>query len=131
MSYGGAIAQIAGWLTLGGVATLALVGFGIWLQERILIIAGIAVAASTFTYGLGVSHEKVTCDARFVAARARFDKDIEAATKTTNEKAEKLAGELADKEKLIDKWVSDYETLRAKKVDAACALTPDDLKWMR
>lgn len=123
----GPIAHIAGWLMLGGVSTAALVGFGIWLGIRPLIYAGIATAIWTVGFGGGVYREKVVCDARFEVARAQFKKLQDDAKKKTDETADRLTGQLADKDKRIDELVDKYENLDATKA-AACRITADDIR---
>lgn len=127
----GPIAHIAGWLMLGGVSTAALVGFGIWLGIRPLIYAGVATAIWTVGFGGGVYREKVVCDARIAVRVKAFEKLQDDAKAKTKADAEKLSKQLADKDTLIDKWTSDYETLYAAKSTGACRIDDVDLKRMR
>lgn len=124
----GPIAHIVGWLSLGGVATAALVGFGIWLGIRPLIYAGVGVAIWTVGFGGGVYREKVVCDARIAVRVKAFEKLQDDAKTKTDATAAQLVDELSKKEKAIDDLADKYEKLESAKTAGACAITADDLR---
>jgi hypothetical protein len=126
----GPFLKIAGWLSLGGVWTLAFVaGAFIFPRWRELFIgaAVLTVVVTTF-FGWGVKQAGELCEARFAQAERQFLELQTRVNALTAEHAKQLAAALDERDGEILKLVTDYEQDLARLKDQACLVDESDLR---
>ena len=97
------------------------------------LLTWIGGAAVLFVIGfLGGAHwESKQCQRNIAARQAQFEANVAAANKATEIDMEQLSGELRLSEKAIEKARKDYDDVLAKRTEAACLLTADDVRRLR
>lgn len=129
----GPFLKIAGWLSLGGVWTLAFVaGAFIFPRWRELFIgaAVLTVVVTTF-FGWGVKQAGELCEARFAQAERQFLELQIRVNEMTATHAKQLAAVLDERDAETLKLVTDYERELNERKDQTCEWSDDDLRRLQ
>lgn len=68
---------------------------------------------------------------QYKAAYERQVAALQAANTATETDKDRLSAELKQSEAQIDQWKKDYDDAMAKRGEAACLLSDDDLSWLQ
>lgn len=68
---------------------------------------------------------------QYKAAYERQVAELKAANTATETDKDRLSAELKQSEAQIDKWKKDYDDAIAKRGEAACLLSNDDVRWLQ